>query len=295
MQAERKALRGSLWASVMLAGLAIILGLAANSRVLIFDGAYIFIGLLLTWLSLRVSALSASGPSAKYPFGRDSLTPLVVVVQGIALAGTLIFAIADAVLVIMEGSTPVSPLVLGLYGGLSALASVGVSRWIRRTAPEADLALAESSQWNAGALLSVVVMIGAATAALLLFLGFTDAAMLVDPVLVLVACAVASVIPFKLIRNGLTELLEGAAPAEIVASVSAVVEKTRQDFDLSEPTIRTGKVGRKLYVEVDFVVTASCWGIEEEDAVRRSIVASLESLPLEIWAVVSLTADPSLA
>ncbi|VXA99567.1 hypothetical protein ARTHRO9V_10157 [Arthrobacter sp. 9V] len=48
--------------------------------------------------------------------------------------------------------------------------------------------------------------------------------------------------------------------------------------------IRSGKVGRKLYVEVDFVVPGSEWNVAEEDAVRRAVVAALEPLGLDVWA-----------
>jgi hypothetical protein len=38
---------------------------------------------------LKASSASAAGPTRRFPFGRDALTPLVVLIQGLAVAGTL--------------------------------------------------------------------------------------------------------------------------------------------------------------------------------------------------------------
>ena len=81
----------------------------------------------------------------------------------------------------------------------------------------------------------------------------------VDPVLVLVACAVLVPTPLRLPRSGTVELLEGEPSAEISDAVRATVEEVQQRFGLDEPIVRLHKLGRKLYVEVDFVVEPGEW------------------------------------
>lgn len=46
------------------------------------------IGLLLSVASAQAAAAAAVGPSPRFPFGRDAITPLVVLIQGLAIAGT---------------------------------------------------------------------------------------------------------------------------------------------------------------------------------------------------------------
>ncbi|MCC6495939.1 MAG: cation transporter, partial [Propionibacteriaceae bacterium] len=58
---------------------------------------------------------------------------------------------------------------------------------------------------------------------------------------------------------------------------------------------RATKLGRRLYVEVDFLVAAGEWDVSEEDRVRRSLISALTPLGLEVWASVELTTDPDLA
>jgi predicted Co/Zn/Cd cation transporter (cation efflux family) len=294
LRAEGRALRVSLWVSAVSAAGALILGVISGTRIIIFDGAYMGIGLILSAVSLSASSASAAGPTRRFPFGRDALTPLVVLIQGIAVAATLLVAAADAVLVIRDGGAPVSPAIIAIYGAVTAAIGFLMAWWMRRAAPDSDLVGAEVAQWRAGAILSVMMVLGAGVALVLQGRGLEDVALFVDPVLVLVACLILAYIPIGLIRAGLNELLEGAPSKEIDAAITDAVHTVRKQFGLEEPLIRSGKVGRKLYVEVDFVVAGSEWSVGEEDAVRRAVVAALEPLGLDVWAYVALTADPKL-
>ena len=292
--AEHRALRASLWVSAVSAAGALVLGVLSGTRTIVFDGAYMGIGLVLTAISLKASSASAGGPTRRFPFGRDALTPLVVLIQGLAVAGTLLVAAGDAVVVIRDGGSPVNAAIIAIYGGATAAIGFGVAAWMRRTAPDSDLVVAEIAQWRAGAILSVMMLLGAGVALVLQNLGLNDVALYVDPVLVLLACLILAYIPIGLIRTGLNELLEGAPSQELDAAITAAIQGVRTEYGLQEPLIRSGKVGRKLYVEVDFVVAGSEWNVGEEDAVRRAVVKALEPLGLDVWAYVALTAAPEL-
>ncbi|MET4542243.1 putative Co/Zn/Cd cation transporter (cation efflux family) [Arthrobacter bambusae] len=292
--AERHALQASLWVSAASAAGALILGVLSGTRIIVFDGAYMGIGLVLTAISLKASSASAAGPTRRFPFGRDALTPLVVLIQGLAVAGTLLVAAGDAVVVIRDGGSPVSAATIAIYGAATAAVGFGVAAWMRRAEPDSDLVVAEIAQWRAGAILSVMMLLGAGVALVLQGLGLNDVALYVDPVLVLLACLILAYIPLGLIRTGLNELLEGAPSTELDAAITQAIQGVRAEYGLQEPLIRSGKVGRKLYVEVDFVVSGSEWNVGEEDAVRRAVVTSLEPLGLDVWAYVALTAAPEL-
>ncbi|WP_167510514.1 cation diffusion facilitator family transporter [Paenarthrobacter nitroguajacolicus] len=294
LRSEGRALRFSLWASAVVAAGALILGIASGTRIIVFDGAYMGIGLVLSAISLKASSASAAGPTRRFPFGRDALTPLVVLIQGIAVAATLLVAVSDAVVVIRDGGSPVSAAVIAIYGAITAAIGFATAWWMRRAAPDSDLVGAEIAQWRAGAILSLMMLLGAGVALVLQGMGLAEVALYVDPVLVLVACLILAYIPIGLIRAGLNELLEGAPSKEIDAAITAAVQAVRNEFGLEQPLVRSGKVGRKLYVEVDFVVAGSAWTVGEEDSVRRAVVAALAPLGLEVWAYVALTASPEL-
>jgi len=236
----------------------------------------------------------AAGPTRRFPFGRDALTPLTVVGQGVALGATLFYAALDAVTVIREGGTPVAAGNVAAYGAVTGLISLATAWWLRRRAPASDLVDAETQQWRADAVLSAVMVGGAVVALGLVRAGRTDLTDYVDPVLVLLACAILVPTPLRLLRSGTVELLEGVPPGEIADAVAATVEEVRGRFGLDEPIVRLHKLGRKLYVEVDFVVEPGEWDVSEEDAVRRAVVDGLAPLALDVWAYVELTTDRAL-
>jgi predicted Co/Zn/Cd cation transporter (cation efflux family) len=291
---ERAALIGSIVASSVSGVLAVVWGVLSGARIILFDGAYALIGIGIAALSLRIAHAVAAGPTRRFPFGRDGLTPLMVVGQGVALAATLFYAGTDAVTVISEGGTAVAPGNVAAYGAVTGLISLAAAWWLRRKAPGSDLVDAEAQQWRADAILSVVMVVGALVGLGLVGAGRADLADYVDPVLVLVACAVLVPTPLRLLRSGTVELLEGVPPVEITDAVHAVVEDVRQRFALDEPIVRLHKLGRKLYVEVDFVVEPGEWDVSEEDAVRRAVAEGLVPLGLDVWAYVELTTDRAL-
>jgi len=292
---ERRALVESIVASVVLGGVALVWGVAAQSRVLMFDGVFLVLGVVLTGLSLMAARAANAGPTARYPFGRPAVTPLAIAVQGAALLGTLALAAVDAVAIIAAGGSDVAAGTVAAYGIVSMVAAFAVARWLRHRAPRSDLVAAEVAHWRAGALLSLVFAVGAGVALLLGTTSLDDVVRYVDPVLVLVACVLLVPIPVRLLRAAGVELMEGVAPPHVQEALARAVADVRAEFGLDEPAVRSTKLGGRLYVEVDFVVAAGQWDVADEDRVRRRVIAHLEPLGYDLWAHVELTTDPDLA
>lgn len=291
---EQIALRRSILASVVLSVLAVGWGLVANSQVILLDGAYMVIGVVLTALSLTASRLMAAGPTTRFPFGLEALAPLAVGVQGMALLAVSGYAAAEAVRLLVHGGTDVAAGSVAGYALLSGLAALGLHRYVRSADPSSDLLNAEARQWWAGALLSLVVCLGALAALLMRAVGWTAVERYVDPVLVLVACLMLVPQPIAMLRTMVRELLEGAPAPEVQEPVRRAVAEVRAEYDLAEPTLRMTKVGRKLYVEAGFLVPAGRWDVADEDRVRRALSARLDSVPFDVWLNLELTTDPRL-
>jgi len=290
---ERRALHESIAGAAVLGTLAVVWGIAAQSRVLLFDGAFILLGIVLSALSLMASRAAADVPSARFPFGKAAVTPLAIAVQGVALLGTLIYAAVDAVAVITAGGADVEPGTVLAYGLITMTCSYAIARWLAHRAPDSELVAAEVAQWRAGALLSLVFAAGGGLALALADVG--DVVRYVDPVLVLVACLVLLPIPLRLLRAAGLELLEAEPPADVRRALAEAVTSVRAEFGLDEPFVRSTKLGSRLYVEVDFVVPEGAWDVTGEDRVRRALIGRLEPLGYDLWANVELTADPQLA
>lgn len=297
---ETRALTLSLVATTVLGGGAIVWGIVSGAGVILFDGVYMMAGIVLVGVSLLASRAARSAASKDYPFGRHAATPLAVALQGAALLGTLLYGAADAIAVLIAGGSDASGLTVLLYGVVSALASVVVMLLLRGPARVSALAKAEVVSWRAGALLSVVVALGGTVALLLTATGAKVAAAFVDPVLVLIACALITPMAIALLREGGRELLEAAPAGELRDRIEAAVSDGARSgapagHVLPEPIIRATKLGQRLYVEVDFVVASHEWTVDEEDAIRRAITTRLDGLGHRVWATVELTTDPDLA
>lgn len=292
---ERTLLMHSVVVALILSLIAIVAGLIVGSRIIVFDGVYGIVGLSLTWIALRASRASQSGPSDRYPFGRESLTPFAIVLQGVAMLGTLLLAAVDAVLVIIDGGSDVAPISVVVYGAFSAVVSALFTAHLFRRAGGSELVTVEALQWRAGAVRNAVMVAGAAVAILVATTTSGDLVRFLDPVLVLVAVAMLAPIPVRFLRSGVYELLEGAPPAEVQQRVALIVDELRARHGLAEPIVRMSKLGRKLYVQVDIVVEPGSWTIEGQDVVRRELLDALAELDYDLWASLDLTTDPSLA
>lgn len=269
-------------------------GIVGELRILLLDGAYALIGIALSWFALQAARAVEEGPTKRFPFGRDAFTPLAVLLQGVALAGTLLYAFVDAIVLVREGGNPVETQSLALYGLISAVGAAAVFLSLRRMRSTSDLVGAEIATWRASAVLSIGMVVGAVTAMVLDRSTSVDVVAYVDPVLVIAACVVLAPTPVGLLRSGVRELLQGAPSTEVQQSVHLAVDDVRRHFGLDEPIVRMRKVGRKLFLEVDFVVEPGHWDVSDEDEVRRSLLARLEPLGFDLWAYIELTTDRAL-
>lgn len=292
---EQRALVESIVASAAVGVGAVVWGALAASDVLVFDGVYMLAGIVLVGVSLLAARAASSEPDTRYPFGRHAATPLAVAMQGVALLATLVYGSVGAVGTILAGGSAADASALVAYGVSSAVLSLLVAWRLRRVGHGSDLVGAEVVAWRAGALLSAGVAVGGVVAALLVRAGHDAAAAYFDPALVLVATAVIGPLPVRLVRDGVHELLEGAPPPATRERIAAAVTDLRDRFDLPAPVVRATKLGRRLYVDLHFVVPPGRWDVDDEDRVRHAATDRLQALPYEVWATVELTTDPMLA
>lgn len=277
--------------TAVLGVLGVIWGIASESQMILLDGVYAVLGLLVTWLLLMASGLAQSEPSRRYPYGRESLTPLVIGVQGFVLLVTLGYAAFDATLTIREGGSSVEPGWAIVYSVLTTVGSVVTWLWLRARSQHSDVLTSEAAAWRIGALRGVGMIAGFTFMAVIAGTSIDAAVPYVDPAMVLVTCAIFVPAPIGMVRVTIVELLEGAPSAEVQQPVLEAVEHVRARFDLDEPTVLMSKVGPKLYVEVDGVVDGDVT-VAQEHEVRLALAEQLEQLPYDIWLTAEFTPRP---
>ena len=289
---ERRALALSMFSAFVLAVLGTVIGVVTASQIILFDGFYTFLGIGLSWLAYRISRVVAAGPTTRYPFGREALTPLIIGIEGVTLLATCAYASFNALLTIVNGGSR-APSGWGVgYAAIAFVVPVAVAAALRRMSPTSELVSAEATQWVAGAMLGVGMLAAFLGSQLIQNTSWSHATRYVDPVLVVVACALFVISPSRMIRRTFVELVEGVPNVAIQELVLEALHDFGETFGLTDPDVRMTKVGRKIYVEVDFVVNPM-WKVEQSDAVRRVLSDRLRSLPQDLWLTLEFTADRS--
>lgn len=285
---ERQVLQRSIAVTAVLGSIGVVWGIVSGSQMILLDGVYAMIGILVSWLLLHASAMAQEGPTSRFPYGREAVTPLVIGVQGFILLATLLYALAEGVFTIRDGGSEVTPGPALVYAGLIATANIIFWRWIQRQAAHSDLLRAESTGWRVASLRGVGMLVGFVVLWFLLDSSWSRAAPYVDPVMVIITCVAFLPAPIKMVRGTVRELLEGAPSAEIQQPVLKIVRAVCAEFEIADPVVRMAKVGPKLYVEIDAVVRPDAT-IAQEDEVREIIRQRLTKLPFDLWLNFELT------
>jgi cation diffusion facilitator family transporter len=285
---ERRALHRSIAVTALLGSVGVVWGIVSGSQMILLDGVYAIIGIVVSWLLLQASAMAQAGPTSRFPYGREAVTPLVIGVQGFILLATLVYALAEGVFTIRDGGSEVAPGPALVYAVLIATANIIFWRWIQRQAAHSDLLRAESTGWRVASLRGVGMLVGFIVLWGLIDSSWARAAPYIDPVMVIITCVAFLPAPVKMVRGTVRELLEGAPSAEIQQPVLEIVRAVCAEFEIENPVVRMTKVGPKLYVEIDAVARPDAT-IAQEHEVREVIHSRLTKLPFDLWLNFELT------
>lgn len=278
--------RTSLLVSIAVTGalgaVGVVLGIVVGSQMILLDGVYAIVGIVVSFLLLGASALASSPPTRRFPYGRAGATPLVIAVQGLVLAATLIYAAVEAVFTIARGGVHVSPGWGVAYGVLTTVASLVVWRWLAGRAGAADVLVSEATAWGVAALRSLGMILGFTVLWLLDGSRWHAAAPYVDPAMVLLTCVVFLPAPYRMVRTTVGEVMEATPERSVRVPVIEAIESVAESHRLDEPVIRLTKLGPRLYVEVDVHVSPEVT-VEEQHDVRVDLEERLARIPYDVW------------
>lgn len=290
---EARALRISIAAGAGCAALAVVWGILAGSRVVLFDGVSSSIGLVLSLAALGAARAAARERSRAFPYGRQSFVPVAVGVQGLARFAISTYAIVDAAAIIRGGGDAVPSASILLYAAIVAVVCIAVTVRLGRDARGSDLVAAEALGWRVASMLTIAILAGFGAVALLPAGDLKDTAGLyIDPVLVIVVSLIVLPAPASMVRTMARELLTMSPPPEISEPAREAVLRVCAGFGLPEPLIRMTKTGGRLYVEVDHVVPVGTWTVDQVDALRSQLKQALDSPGYRTWLNVDISTDP---
>ena len=290
-----RVLTWSLPASALSAFAGLAWGISSGSGAILFDGLFSALSLLTLWLALRATRLLGRPEDDRFQFGFRHLEPLVVAMRALALVLACCSAVAASVASILRGGQSLDqPAVLAFSVFTLALAG-GLLAWERRVLrrhPSVTLHL-DAQEWLLSALLSVGILAGWAAAHALEAAGWTRAARLIDPLLVLAVVAAVIHVPLRVLPGAVRDVLLIAPEAEVQARFQAVVAAEAAAAGLDRWKLHLARLGEGFDVELNFLVDPDlALPAAELDRLRGRLEAGFGLPTHRLWLTVTFTAEP---
>ncbi|OAJ92751.1 cation diffusion facilitator family transporter [Vibrio bivalvicida] len=266
------------------AGAGLVLGLLVGSLVIVFDGVYSLVSLLLTLLSLAVSRFIERPSTRQFPFGKAVLEPVVIAVKGSVILAIVSFSLYSAVSAMFTGGREVDASIATLFGIVNVL-GCGYAWWHIANKSKrfsSGLIEAESKQWQMDTLLSVAVTLGFIAAWLVSVSPFAKYAVYADPTMMILMSFYFIKVPFDMLMGALRELLM-MKPDEVICravdkEVLALDKLITQQLKVTAVT----KVGRELRVNLDVYSKGKQVEVAELDRTRQVLKDKLSNLSLDL-------------
>jgi predicted Co/Zn/Cd cation transporter (cation efflux family) len=291
---DEQLLRLSVWGAVAFAVLALVWGVFVRSQLILFDGMYSTISVVLSGLSLLAYRAIRRGPDERYPFGREVLASVVVLVKGVAIGVLCLYALAVAVLDLVGGGREVAA---GWAAGYALAATLGcgvVVLLLRRRGSTSGLVRAEAAQWMLDTILSAAILVGFLVAIVLERTGNADVAAFVDPGMVALVSLWFLRLPGQLIREGWYGLVAARPAAPVDREVRSRVDRLVRDHGYADHVTRVATFGERLDVEVELLVTDADAGADVAtlDRFRDELDEAMAGVGVPVWATATVTRRP---
>lgn len=263
----------------------IVFGLMFNSLVILFDGVYSTVSLLLTILSLAVSKFIQTPSKRHFPFGKAILEPIVISIKAIAILIVVGGALYSAVEALFTGGREMDASVATLFGGLNVI-GCGYAWWYiarRSQRYSSDLITAESMQWQMDTLLSIAITIGFVIAWGIAQSPLAEYAVYADPLMMCGISVYFIKVPIEMLREAVKELLMMTPSHEIHNQVTEGINRVDKIGNQKIKLVGLTKVGRELRLNVDInTQSAQSISINDIERTKKSITSQLSSLPFDL-------------
>ncbi|MDD4956288.1 MAG: cation transporter [Candidatus Omnitrophica bacterium] len=281
---EQDVLTFSACGALFFALLALIWGVLAKSQMIMFDGVYSFISLVMTGMYFYAAKSIAAGRDENFPFGKSQLEPMVIVVQSVILLVICTRAFTSATVSLFSSGQETNSLSGMAYAFIGVVGCFACWSYIARTgrmkAPGSELLKTQASQWRMDTLLSFAVLVGFFIGYLIQRAGYGHYSPYVDPLMVMIAVLFFVREPLVSLIRGIRGMLIMAPEKEIYGlSKKAVLEIARKaGFD--DAVVRLARSGRELIYEVYFVAKdpESSYSVGRMDDIRNEVASRLHEI-----------------
>lgn len=296
MEIEKKLLLHSVILAIAFAIIGVLIGLYAKSYMIIFDGLYSLISVMLSSLSLFAAKFMSKNDWKRFPFGKFIVEPLVIIVKYTTILFVLSVSLIAAVFSLLSGGSIVDADIAILYALFSSVACFAMYLHLMKKSKKynSGLLIAESSQWLFDTYASLGVLITFTIVYVLNHLQLlTHFLSYIDPLIVIVLSISFAKQPINSIKDSLKEVLSMSPEDELSKKLSEIIMQIEKKYCLKESFLRVSQGRKLLWIEIDFVVDEQSLvhTIKEQDIVREEILQMMKPIKFDKWITVSFTSD----
>ncbi|MBR9876272.1 cation diffusion facilitator family transporter [Vibrio sp. J1-1] len=254
-----------------------VLGLLVGSIVIVFDGVYSLVSLLLTLLSLAASYYISKPSKSVFPFGKAVLEPIVIAIKATVILIVVLFSLYSAISALMTGGREVDASIATIFGVVNVF-GCGYAWWFmakRSRRYSSGLIEAEKKQWQMDTLLSVAVTVGFVAAWLVSLSPFAQYAAYADPLMMLLMGFYFLKVPFDMLCGALRELLMMTPSKELCQVVGNDVLEIEKVSDHQLKVAGITKVGQELRVNIDLHVDDDTLALDTLEKTRKQLTTRL--------------------
>ncbi|MBR9789188.1 MAG: cation diffusion facilitator family transporter [Vibrionaceae bacterium] len=254
-----------------------VLGLLVGSIVIVFDGVYSLVSLLLTLLSLAASYYISKPSKSVFPFGKAVLEPIVIAIKATVILIVVLFSLYSAISALMTGGREVDASIATIFGVVNVF-GCGYAWWFmakRSRRSSSGLIEAEKKQWQMDTLLSVAVTVGFVAAWLVSLSPFAQFAAYADPLMMLLMGFYFLKVPFDMLCGALRELLMMTPSKELCQVVGNDVLEIEKLSDHQLKVAGITKVGQELRVNIDLHVDDDTLALDTLERTRKQLTTRL--------------------
>ena len=299
MKLENKILKLSVVGALFFALFGIAWGWAIDSDMIIFDGLYSFISLILSMLSLYINNYMAKRDFDKFPFGKHILEPRVISIKSLIIAIMCLYSLIDAIKTIVSGGNSVSLGLAIIYSIVSVVGCGVISFYMKIKEKElsSELIKAECMQWFMDTALSTAVLVAFLVAEVLAKTKLNILNPYIDPGMTVVVSLIFIKMPIKTFINSFKEVMCVKADDEINEDIYVLVKEIEEEYKFEDSITRVSKIGSELRIEIDFVYNkdSKLKTLDQMDRVREEINNAIKHIDYNKWLNVSFTGNKKWA
>ena len=293
---EKKMLIHSVILSFIFSIIGITAGLYAQSQMIMLDGLYSFISVMLSSLSFATVRFMGKNEWKKFPFGKSIVEPLVVILKYSAILIVLAASLVSAVYSIATGGRAVDTDTAIAYSVFSSLACLFMYLHLKKKSKKYNsiLLTAESSQWLFDTYASIGVLVTFGLVVLLdRYQLFTSYLVYIDPLIVIIMSASFAKLPIVSLRLAFRDVLGVSPEGELAATLKDMTKDIEEKYQMKESFLRVTTRRKLLRVEIDFIVDENSLvqSIKEQDRVREELDAIMKPIKTDKWITVAFTSN----